>query len=424
MEPRANYNLLFAFLCILFLAVPLAAQTDNESGPDMPATIVTPEKPFAITLFIPTAEQIHSVRIFDQINGPERGSVLFATGFGLSTYNGTWSTRHINRNNVSEGLLDDFVTAIEYDAEGNLWIGYPAGIQIYNGRTYTTIRDQQHLKDMRIMDLQRWNNDMWVATGSSGIHRVRNGTWTWFQPMTQNGPPFFEINSMKIDPVNNMMIIGTENEGNWVIRSHEDPVRFDEISPPGGSFSFMPNVRRDPTGGAFFFNDTDVAHYTPATGFVHVLNRRDLTYAEIEINDIAPSRSGTLYLGTDDGIYAWKDNAVYRHISRYEGIGTATSVRFVCMDINNRLWFATTDDVGYYIDLWEPHTTITVVMATPTKPVDSPAPDIVTATGLPPETPAKAAGEVPASGSLFDPVFRIINAITGIFGFTLFPVPA
>ena len=47
------------------------------------------------------------------INGLQ-GEVLMATPLGLSTYNGIWSTQHINLNNVSEGLMNNYVTALEY----------------------------------------------------------------------------------------------------------------------------------------------------------------------------------------------------------------------------------------------------------------------------------------------------------------------
>ena len=78
--------------------------------------------------------------------------------------------------------MDDYITAVERDSDGNLWIGYSGGLQIYDGHSYRSIRDQQLLKETRIKDLQRWNNDMWIATGHAGIHRYRNGAWTWYQP--------------------------------------------------------------------------------------------------------------------------------------------------------------------------------------------------------------------------------------------------
>ncbi|MEI6457142.1 MAG: two-component regulator propeller domain-containing protein, partial [bacterium] len=157
------------------------ALSENSSGLSRDNVTLGEPVPYTIKLFIPTALMIHSAQITDMING-RRGEVIIATSFGLSTYNGSWSTRHINLNNISEGMMDDYVTAVEYDHSGNLWIGYSGGLQINNGIYYQSIRDQQLLKETRIHDLQRWDDDMWIATGHAGIHRYRDGTWTWFQP--------------------------------------------------------------------------------------------------------------------------------------------------------------------------------------------------------------------------------------------------
>ena len=165
---------------------------------------------------------IHSDQVRDLIIGSNK-SVIIATSFGLSTYNGTWSTRHMDLNNISEGLMDDYVNTVEFDSAGNLWIGYPNGIQIYNGVYYQVIRDQELLKDVNILALQHWNNDMWVATGHAGIQRYRNGTWTWFQPGSRDGPGFYEISSMTLDRAADALVIATAGEGLWIVRSPDDP---------------------------------------------------------------------------------------------------------------------------------------------------------------------------------------------------------
>ena len=53
---------------------------------------------------------------------------------------------HIDRNNLSNGLLDNFVTALAYDNAGNLWIGYAGGIQIYDGNNFQTVNNQGAVK--------------------------------------------------------------------------------------------------------------------------------------------------------------------------------------------------------------------------------------------------------------------------------------
>lgn len=106
---------------ILILASPVSAAIFNDTG--ISGTNTTPTSvPFTINLFIPSENMIPSDQIMDMISEPGGGDI-FATSSGLSFYNGTWETWHINHNNTSAGLMDDFITAVEQDNKGNLWLG-------------------------------------------------------------------------------------------------------------------------------------------------------------------------------------------------------------------------------------------------------------------------------------------------------------
>jgi ligand-binding sensor domain-containing protein len=373
-------------------------------------------EPYRIILFVPSPNMIHSDQVLDQINTPE-GGVLFGTSFGLSLYNGTWSTRHINHDNISQGLMDDYITAVEYDPDGNLWIGYSGGIQIYNGIYYQTLRDQQLFKDPRIQDLQRWHDDMWVATGQSGIHRFRNGVWTWFQPMSKRGPGFYEIWSMTLDPASDTLVIATTDNGIWIVRSPDDPVIFEQIAQKDGSYHDLKNVRRDPLGGVYFFNDTTVIHYSNTAGFTSVLTVSDLSFTGISINDLTASPEGKLFVATDDGIYIWSNNQVYRHLGRFEGIGTSEAVRTVTIDRQNRVWFSSAGYVGYYLEQPGSQTTISIELVTPTtEPPLTPLEDQSNISVTHEVSPQQNAEPVVVSqqeglSPILDPIFKAINSV-------------
>lgn len=309
--------------------------------------------PYTITLFIPASNSIPTTQIMDLINEfNASGNVLIATSRGLSLYDqdGEWSTRHMTYVNVSEGLLDDFITSIEYDGDGRLWIGYSEGIQIYNGNYYQTIRDQQMLKSLRVNDIQRWNNEMWVATGNAGLHRYRDGAWTWYQPFSDGGPGFYEVTGMVWDHGTNATIIATEKEGIWIIRSQDDPITFECIATKDSGYGLLDHLKRDFFGGVYFFNDSTVAHYSPDGGFSPVLTSRDLAITSPPINDLTSGPDGKLYLATDNGIFIWENGGVYRNLDRFEGIGTSSIVHSINIDRQNRIWFSTPDNIGYYID--------------------------------------------------------------------------
>ena len=416
-----------AIIIIAFIIFfPVSALPQNDTSlTGVSITTSSQTLPYSIKLFIPSQNEIHSDEIKDQINFPN-GDVLIATAFGLSTFNGTWSTRHINLNNISAGLMDDFITAVEFDHKGNLWIGYSGGIQIYNGVYYQVIRDQQLLKDTRIHDLQRWNDDMWVATGNAGIHRYRNGEWTWFQPMTKNGPGFYEIDSMALDSGSNSLVIATINEGLWIVRNQDDPVVFEMLAGKDSANGQMQHVKRDPLGGVYFFNQEKIIHYDTVSGFRDVLTTADLTQEQITINDIAAGSDGNLNIATDDGLYIWRKGGIYRHLNRFEGMGTSENVRAVNVDQKNRVWFATQGYVGYYTDNTNPEKLIQIDPVTPTASLIPIM--IVTNTPIKP-SPSATTTITPSSDSssllttfalITDPITRAIHDIALKFGVNIF----
>jgi hypothetical protein len=420
MAQRPNSSF-FVLIIILLLFVPVSADLQNTT----PSPV-----PYTIKLFIPSPDMIHSDQVMKLINGPDKSAIV-ATSYGLSTYyaNGTWSTKHLDLDNISEGLMSDYITAVEFDGDGNLWIGYSRGIQINNGTYYQVIRDQQLLKDTNIKDLQRWNNDMWVATGHAGIHRYRNGTWTWFQPGSQDGPGFYEVSSMTLDPATHALpdelVIATVNEGLWVVQSPEDPVRFEKIADKGSRYGLLDQARQDPRGGIYFFNNSMVVHYSRDQGFVPVLSGSDLLISGTAVNDLAAAADGKVYLATDDGIFIWENGGIYRHLNRFEGIGTSSVIRTLNIDAENRVWFSSHGFVGYYIDQTSPENALIIETVTPTT---SPEPDSGstfpgaiptlredTIAPLPLESSA-AEDSGGGIGAIIDPILRAIGTVLSGLG--------
>jgi ligand-binding sensor domain-containing protein len=321
---------------------------DRNTGNPVPAAIVPDQAlPFTIHLFIPATNSIHSTQIMDLISA-KNGDVLIATPSGISTYNGSWDTRSVQGDTYSPGLYDNFVTALEYDYEGNLWIGYANGIQIFDGKNYRLIRDQQMLKDLRITDLQRWNDDMWVLNGNAGIHRYHEGNWSWFVPYSSGGPGFYTGRSMAIDSADNSLLIATQGEGLWRVRQTSDTIQFVQLQGKDDTYGNMLDVRKDPVGGAYFFNNAEVVHYDFVHGFKPVFPSMEGNAVPPVINDVAASPDGTLYVATDDGIRVLENQKIVALIGRFEGIGTSQIVKTVHIDAQNRVWFSTADDVGYF----------------------------------------------------------------------------
>lgn len=414
-RPGNSEHTLFYLFIVLALIVPVSAAESNTTA------LAGGASPYSILLFIPTESMVHSTQIMDMVNIPdEPGTVLLATSFGLSQYNGTWSTRHINRQNMSEGLLSDFITAIEYDRNGSLWIGYSGGLQIYNGHYYRTIRDQQLFKDPRITAIRRWNDDMWVLTGNAGIHRYRNGEWTWYQPESKGGPGFYEGTGMVLDPATDALLIGSDHEGLWQIPSQRDPIQFECIAPRDGTYGLLNKVRRDSMGGALFFNTTSVAHYTRDSGFTIFVTSDMLTQAKPSINDVAAGPDGRIYLATDQGIFIWKNGKVLDNLDRFTGIGTFPIVEWIYVDAEDRIWFSTNDEVGVITDKAHPLDVLTIGTPTPEVPAATPIPWTYYVTISSPQNEPSSSPQKDSESPLniiSDPIVQVLHAILAGIGF-------
>jgi len=369
-----------------------------------------------IFLFRPeSGSAVHSTQITDLITAPD-GAILVATNFGLSTFNGQWKTQHINRDNISAGLMDDWITSIEYDSAGNLWIGYGNGIQIFNGKYYTAIRDQEILKSLRVKDIQRWDDDLWVATGNAGLHRYRDGCWTWYQPLARNGPGFYEANSMALDSGSDTLFVATDREGLWQVIPSNDTVSFTKIQDKLDTFGLLDQVRRDPFGGVYFFNATAVAHYIPDNGFSFVVLSSDLSSDHPAINDISAGSNGNLYIATDDGIFVFENGTVDRHLGMFEGFGTSHVIKTVHADALNRIWFSSSDDVGYYTGDVSAQLLIPIEMVTPdTTTSVTPEPSLAVM------SPLVSVANGTASTPSLSPIDQFINALYRLFSFL--PIP-
>ena len=158
---------------------------------------------------------------------------------------------------------------------------------------------------------------MWVATGHAGIHRYRNGAWTWYQPMTRNGPGFYEVRSMALDAVPHPCHC---HRGRRIVvhAAHGRSARVCGDRPPVRHLGLFGQARRDPRGG-LPHQSTMVVHYDPVDGFVPVLTGSDLAPAGVSINDIAAAPDGRLFIATDNGMYIWKNGGVADHLGGLRG---------------------------------------------------------------------------------------------------------
>ncbi|KAF5029913.1 MAG: hypothetical protein PHT97_11970 [Methanoculleus sp.] len=317
----------------------------------------------AVSLLIPPSAALYidvpdydagiaSAGVNGAING-RYGDVIFATDDGISVYtaNGTWSS--VNARHPGEtayGLLaplETIVTAVALDAKGHLWIGYPNGLQIGDGKGYQAIQDQQFLKNRNINRIIRWGDDMWVATGRAGLHRYHDGAWTWYKPLGPEGLECYRVVSMAVDAASDALVIGSESDGiQVVLKDRTGEARFEQVTCHDEPLAGISEVRVDPFGGVYLFNRTTVLRYTTDGGVVPVLGAGDLSPFPVTINDIAATPEGMLLIASDNGIYGWNASGIALHITSRDGI-RSKFVKKLFIDAFGRCWFVVPGNVGY-----------------------------------------------------------------------------
>jgi len=294
---------------------------------------------------------IASAGVTDAING-RYGDVIFATDTGISFYgaNGTWHSVNARfPGETAYGLLsplDSMVTAIALDAGGHLWIGYPNGLQIGDGKRYQSIQDQQFLKNLNIGCIVRWGDDMWVAAGRAGLHRYHDGAWTWYKPLGPEGLGCYTVVSMAVDAASDALVIGSERDGLRVLRNRTGEVRFEPVTRDDEPVRGISEVRVDPFGGVYLFNRTTVLHYDPGGKVTPILDAGDLNPFPVAINDLAATSEGMLLIATDGGIYGWNSSGIALHIASGDGI-RSNVVKKLFIDADGRCWFVVPGNVGY-----------------------------------------------------------------------------
>ena len=363
-----------------------------------------------VVTFAAGSDQISSVGVLD-IAQDLHGTVYFGTDNGLSYYDGNWHIVHQTYGNASLGLLSDHVLSLAFDRDGTLWLGYPDGLQRLEGVTFVTVRDQQLLKSLDIHLLLNRDREMWVAAGQVGVHRYLDGTWTWFQPSGSGGLGCTYVNSMATDPASDTLFAACR-EGIWYTNGTGGSETFSRLVNPALLPAPVRGVHGDSFGGIYLFNASEVLHFTPPSQWWLTITSQDLVPG-IEISDLAVAPDRTLWIATNNGIYAWKDGQVRQHLDTSSGI-VNNGVKKLFLDSSDRLWFVTPENVGYYQIEESPAAGSAVIPITTFElPTTTPGPTVTPGVLLTPGISIEGTPRQTPGGS--DPLSGFFEAIGNFF---------
>lgn len=108
---------------------------------------------------------------FDEV----RQRVWIGTNEGLCScdYEGKEWTRH----QEGKDLPNNIIRALAMDNAGNLWVGTPSGIALYNGESWKLFNETNGLLQGSIHSIKVKDNVVWVGTVGGSVSRYKDGQW-------------------------------------------------------------------------------------------------------------------------------------------------------------------------------------------------------------------------------------------------------
>ncbi|WFN35178.1 hypothetical protein L1S32_03410 [Methanogenium sp. S4BF] len=309
--------------------------------------VITPVSGSVIT-YIPATGSISSVDVTD-IAESHDGMIAFATTNGLSLFDSGWVAIQSEPWKYDTGLQDNFINTIEFDENNYLWLGFSAGVQRYDGITFTRVGSDEIFTTMDIHDILRDGDAIWIANGNSGLNYFSEGNWEWIRPFTRNGPDAYYIPSMAKDHATGNIILTSRFNGVWKGVQDEGGFTFLRIPIDEEQYGKITNVVDYPFGGIILFNRDTVLHYSESNGIAVITGPKALGPGVTRINDVAVTEEGVFVIGTNNGLYGVYNDEIIVHITRNTVGVTRDEVIKVFSDSKGRWWFVTKGEAGYYL---------------------------------------------------------------------------
>jgi ligand-binding sensor domain-containing protein len=74
-------------------------------------------------------------------------------------------------------LPNNVIRALAVDNSGNVWVGTPSGISIFDGENWKTVNETNGLLQGSIHSIKVKGNTVWVGTVGGSISRYKDGQW-------------------------------------------------------------------------------------------------------------------------------------------------------------------------------------------------------------------------------------------------------
>jgi ligand-binding sensor domain-containing protein/AraC-like DNA-binding protein len=259
---------------------------------------------------------------------------------------------------IEDGLPRNSVLGLVQTREGFIWIGTQSGLVRFDGvgfRVYNRWNTPGLKNDYILCLYEDKNGALWVGTGGGGISRLKKGNWTAYT-MGQ-GLPGNTVRAIAEDP-DHALWIGTDN---GLKRLEGEKIKTYSVEHGLSAFS-VSALMADPDGTLWIGTRGGGLNRMKGGKLFAAPNFPGDAFAGREITVLHRDRSGSCWVGTDDGLYYIKNGIKKVFLA-------GNSIRALLEDHGGTLWVGT-DGEGIYR------------LTTGANPIDIPAP-VTTRQGFP-----------------------------------------
>lgn len=258
---------------------------------------------------------------------------------------------------TENGLSDSTTLALAQDDQGFMWFGTQNGLNRFDGHdfiVYTHDPDDQNSLSRNVVTSVYPDNTggLWVGTRGGGLNRLdlKTDQWTVFQhdPADPQTLSSNQINAIEAD-ASGILWLSTNNGLNSFDPDTGIAVRHpaDSQKLPDPDYLAVHDTAIGQDQTVWVATDGGLAWLTAGSDDL-IVGDSDLELAGVNVFQVHADENGTIWAGTDDGLYKLDNEkqvvAEYRHDPANEaGLGSGP-IRALFEDSRGRLWVGTQGD--------------------------------------------------------------------------------
>ncbi len=238
-----------------------------------------------------------------------------------------------------QGLINDFITCLIEDRNGNLWIGTSAGVSKYDGKSFTQFTVKNGLPSNFIVEMmQDKAGNIWFGSFSNGVTKYNGKSFTHFK--VKDGLGHNQIGCLMQDKAGNIWI-GTAGGG--VSKYNGETLTAGQATfttftkKEGLPDNYVYSMLQDKSGNIWMGTSLGVSKYD-GKSFTTFSEKEGLSGNDIY--SMLQDKNGDMWFSAFGGGVSKYDGKYFTHFTEKEGLSSNNS-NGLLQDNNGNIFMAT-----------------------------------------------------------------------------------